>query len=301
MGSVATTLSPSAWALRLCILAAMVPHNNPAGRLYDLLGRLRDTQNGTIAAVWAQILDVSEPTVRERLGSVAELVTQIDAAVDLPDMQAFVGPVNRYRNEWLEAIFPLQHPFSAAVGDVKPGELAYETLGTVAAHLGAVAPDGAVPSEEQQTELLAKLQGIIEEVTGDTDLPQEVAHLILRRLSDVEAALRHIDIGGPLAVQRATEALMGAVAAASVTNKKARAAKTLARVFATAGVIWTVFTGGAEVQPSIEAWEGYAHELNAGPAHVAQPAAHREAEAVDADGQAATDPDDSDEESDASP
>jgi hypothetical protein len=57
----------------------------------------------------------------------------------------------------------------------------------------------------------------------------------------------------------------------------------LRKVFATAGVIWAVFTGPADVQPSIEAWEGYARLLNAGPAHVGQTAPHQAPVAVDPD------------------
>jgi hypothetical protein len=53
-------------------------------------------------------------------------------------------------------------------------------------------------------------------------------------------ALRHVRLGGPLAVKRATEALVGAVDVARATDEKARAAPSLKRVFAIAGVVWTI-------------------------------------------------------------
>jgi hypothetical protein len=45
----------------------MVPQNNPAGRLYDVLGKFKDASTGDakIDEVWAQILDVEKPLVRE--------------------------------------------------------------------------------------------------------------------------------------------------------------------------------------------------------------------------------------------
>ncbi len=64
---------------------------------------------------------------------------------------------------------------------------------------------------------------------------------------------------------------MGAVDAARATNENARLAPTLKRVFATAGAILTIFTAGAQMQPSLEAWEGYAHELTPARVHVVQP------------------------------
>jgi hypothetical protein len=262
----------------------MTQHNNPAGRLYDLLGRFRDTRNGSIALAWAHILDVSEPVVREQLSSVAELVTQIDAAVEHPERQAFVAHVKRYRSDWLEAIFPLQHSFSEPADVVKPGDPAYEALGTIAAHLGAVASEGEMPSEERHSELVEEVQALVEEVGADDDLPQEVAHLIIRRLAAVETALRHIEVGGPESVRLATEALIGATVANS-SDRKVRDAKATMRLWAVAGALWLAFSSGPAVQASIEAWPKVVHELAPGQ-RTAPTTLHR---AADVEAQTGTD------------
>lgn len=260
----------------------MAPFNNPAGRLCSLLEGFNDAQRGSIAEVWAQILEVQIEMVRERLGSVAELVTQIDVVLQGPELSAYEKTFARHRADYLETIFPLTHGFNQAADGLKPSKMALEDLAALSTHLSAVAPE-PVASEEDRARLLEELQALIAEITDDTDLPTEIAHLIVRRLSEVEAALRHIDIGGPDAVRLATEALMGAAESVSVTNEKARESTSLSRVIATAGIIWSIFTFPASVQPSIEAWEGYARQLSAGPAHVAPAVLHQAEVAGDAE------------------
>ena len=252
-----------------CIVQRMPgdpPLNNPAGRLYSVLGVLRSMPDQPISQVWKHILGAPGEQLGETIGAVARLVPQIDAAVQVPGRERQAALVSQYRQEWLTASFPLATPFNDAVRTILPSDAAYLALGGIADYLAVTAPDGVVPDNQQQEALLELLQATIEAVTDDNDLPREVAHLILQRLSEVEAALRHVEIGGPLSVKHATEALMGAVDATRATNDKAHVAMTLRRVFATAGVIWTIFTGGGQIQPSLEAWEGYAHELT--PAYV---------------------------------
>jgi hypothetical protein len=267
----------------------VISKNNPAGRLYFLLEQFRNSSGSTID-VWSGILGEPPETVRQRLGSVAELVSKIDAAVSEPTSQAFATLVDRYRGEWLEAIFPLSRPFAGPSSEVRPGDVGFETLGAVAEHLGAVAPDGGLPSDEQQADISKCLQEVIEQAEEDTELPAEIRDLLLLRLKDVERALRYVDVGGAYGVQRATEALMGAAVNSSVTNKVARASKTVTKVFVTAGVIWHVFTGVAQVQPALEAWQGYAHDLGLTPGlvekvpiHHQTPSAHEVVEATNAE------------------
>jgi hypothetical protein len=247
------------------------PLNNPAGRLYSLLGLLRSMPDQPISGAWENILEVPGERLGGSIGVVARLVPEIDAAVQAPGRERQAALVSQYRQEWLTASFPLAKPFNEAVRTILPSDAAYLALGGIADYLAVAAPDGVVPDDQQQEDLLALIQATIEAVTADTDLPQEVAHLILKRLSEMEAALRHIQIGGPLMVKHATEALMGAVDAARATNDKAHAATILRRVFATAGAILTVFTAGGQIQPSLEAWEGYARELTPAHVHVVQP------------------------------
>jgi hypothetical protein len=178
--------------------------------------------------------------------------------------------VAQYRQEWLTATFPLAQPFNQVVKSILPSDQGYLALGGIVDVLAADASDGVVPSEGERDKLSDLLQGTIDEVSAD-DLPEEVSHLILQRLSEVEAALRHIRLGGPAAVKHATEALIGAVDTARATDEKSWAAPSLKRVLATAGVFWTIFTAGGQIQPTLEAWEGYAHELTPGHVHVVQP------------------------------
>jgi hypothetical protein len=59
--------------------------------------------------------------------------------------------------------------------------------------------------------LRGQVDDLIEDVKVSEDLPDDVRQLILDRLHDVIHALDQVDIGGPDAVKRATEALAGAI------------------------------------------------------------------------------------------
>jgi hypothetical protein len=235
----------------------MVPLNNPAGRLYGLLGRLRALDDVSISAAWAGILDVPEDGVRERLGDVARLVYGIDAAVE--GRERIEAPVNRYRTQWIEAAFPLHHNFDEPVGNIRPSEEAHEALGFVAEHLAGVAPDGKIPPEEERNELLESLHAFLAEVEADEELPPDILHLIVQRLSAVEVAIRHIEVGGPEAVRLATEALIGASA-----TSMSRAAKAAKKALALAGVVWFAFNAGPTAQNSISGWGEIIHQLGPG-------------------------------------
>lgn len=274
----------------------MVSLNNPAGRLYSLLGRLRDGQgNVPIVEAWALILGdegAAHDAVRARLGTVAQLVWEIDAAVQHPGREQVAAPVARYRNTWLDAAFPLQRSFVDPVENIKPNDESYEALGMVAAYLEAIASEGPMPSEERRSGLVDDVRIAIQDVSTSDELPPEVARLIIQRLSDVEKALWYIEIGGPEAVRRATEALMGTAVAASVPDEKTRKSDIMKRVMAVAASVYVVFTAGPAIQNSIDAWSKVAGELTAAPAHVAGPAAHQTGDATAPDDQPATDHDD---------
>lgn len=248
--------------------------NNPAGRLYLLLGRLRAIEGPVgIGAAWASVLDVPEEMVEAHIGKVALLVSQIEEAVAVPGRERIATAVNRYRTDWLRAALPLHVGFNQQVHKIKPSDESYEALGLVADYLLAVASVGSVPSEEEQADRLKELQALIEDVRAAEELPERVRHLILDRLSAVEAALQHINIEGPEGVQHALEALLGAAFATTVTNERTAKSKIIRRVMGTAGVIWVMFTSGPTAQKSLDAWTEMFHELPAGPAQT-QPAAH---------------------------
>ncbi len=226
--------------------------------------------------------------VRARLGTVARLVWEIDAAVQHPGREQVAAPVARYRNTWLEAAFPLQRSFVDNVESIKPSDESYEALGMVAAYLEAIASEGPMPSEERRAELIEDVRIALRDVGTSDELPPEVAHLITQRLSDIEKALWHIEIGGPEAVRRATEALMGTAVAASVSDEKMRKSDIMKRVMAVAASVYVVFTAGPAIQNSIDAWSKVTGELTAAPAHVEGPAAHQTGDATAPDDQPAT-------------
>lgn len=214
--------------------------------------------------MWSEILGYAPELAREHLGAVAALVTQIDAAVSAPGREQIAAPVARYRKQWLDAVFPFGRTFSEATVSVRPSDEAHEALGLVAAILEAVAPEGAIPSEEDRDELVKRVGILIEEVTDDDELPVEVADLIVARLRAIEDALFHIDVGGPEAVRQATEALMGAAVASSVVHEKARNAGVIKNVMAVAWSISAFFAAGPAIQASLEAWPVIVQEITAG-------------------------------------
>jgi hypothetical protein len=201
-----------------------------------------------------------------QLGKVAALVTQVDEAASEPDRGRIAVTVDRYRPKWLLAAQPFQFTLNDALANILPSDESYEALGMVADLLGAIAPDESEPSEEERARRLEELRGLREEVRADDELPERVRHLIVDRLTAVEAAIEHINIGGSEAVQHALEALLGAALATTVTNEKTAKSKIIRKVMGTAGVIWIVFTSGPATQQSIEAWTGIYHGLAAGPA-----------------------------------
>jgi len=237
----------------------MVSLNNPAGRLYSLLGQLRKHENMPISRAWGHVLGVPEGMVREHLGDVAQLVSLIDEAVAAPERERIAAPVKRYRSQWIEAAFPLQHNFTEDVQNIRPTDEAFESLGFVADHLAVVASDGEIPAEGTRIELVDSLRAVITDVGSDEALPEDVAHLMIQRLSAVEAAILHIEVGGPNAVRLATEALIGS----SVTNSS-RAATLSKRALAIAGVVWVAFSSGPTVQQSINAWTELIPQLGTG-------------------------------------
>jgi hypothetical protein len=244
----------------------MVSYDNPAGRLHELLRRLSEVDpNLSIASAWAQVLGIREAEVALRLGAVGQLVSEVQAAVEESGDQTLVAPVSRYRDAWAGAIFPQTHALNAALANALPDDAALETLGLVASHLHAVAPEGRVPSTEQVDELRESVVDLLDNLEDADDVPDAVKHLLTARLTDVLEALNHIAIGGPNAVRLATEALVGAL----VINEPSTArSATWKQVAAVLGAIWIAFSSGPTVQNSIEAW-GDIFQLNAGESHSA--------------------------------
>lgn len=153
---------------------------------------------------------------------------------------------------WARPVFPPDHAYTAPLRNVLPDEPALESLELVSAQLHSIAPDGVVPEADQLEELKSQLRDVVNAVREATDIPEEAKHLIVARLLEVETALEHLDVGGPEAIRRATEAVMGGVI--FVRDKEVAKSQTVNRVWVTLLAIWAVFSAGPTIQASIDAW-----------------------------------------------
>jgi hypothetical protein len=116
-----------------------------------------------------------------------------------------------------------------------------------------------LPEAEELDRLRSQLEDLTGAVREATDVPEIVKHLIVARLADVDEAIEHLDVGGPEAIRRATEAVMGSV----VFGQDAQSASshTVKKVWVTLLAIWTVFSAGPTIQASIDAWQQIVPEL----------------------------------------
>jgi hypothetical protein len=247
-------------------------YDNPAGRLHDLLARLAEQHSGgSVLNAWAAVLEVEQADVAVRLGRVAELVRQIQEAVDQADEDALRAPVQRYRAAWARPIFPEDQPFNAELKKVLPDAASMEALNLVSAQLHSIAPEGKVPEEGELDRLKSELRELIDGVQAASDVPPEVKHLFISRLRAVEQAIEHLEVGGPSAIRQAMEAVIGSVV---YTEDPATVAKsqTFRNVMATLLIIWSVFSAGPEIQQSIEAWHEVVPALVPGSDHPPQEA-----------------------------
>jgi hypothetical protein len=245
-------------------------YDNPAGRLHDLLARLAEQpQTGSVVGAWAGVLEVDEADIAVHLGRVAELVRQIQEAVDQADEPALLAPVQRFRAVWTRPIFPEDQPFSAQLSKVLPDATAMEALNLVSAQLHSIAAEGKVPSEDELAQLKSELRDLIDNVEAADDIPPDLKHLFISRLRSVEQAIEHLKVGGPNAIRHAMEAVIGSVVYAEDPAAVAKS-QTFKNVMATLLIIWSVFSAGPDIQQSIEAWRDIVPVLSAGPEQPSQ-------------------------------
>jgi hypothetical protein len=251
-------------------------HDNPAGRLHDLLTRLAEQPgDGMLVGAWATVLDVSAEDIAVRLGEVANLIQETQEAVNNAGEEALLPMVSSFRDSWAQPFFPHNYPFKDRLDRVLPDQNSLNALGVVSAHLHAITPEGAIPSESELERRKEDLRSLIDEVGAATDIPDEVKHLLIARLRDVEEAIEHLSIGGPGAVQRAMEAAMGSVFTTPEAQTAARS-PTIKNMVTTLLVIWSIFSAGQPVHDSIEGWGDTIQMLSPGPPASADPDGHRE-------------------------
>jgi len=238
-------------------------YDNPAGRLHELLRQLSDQNpKGSLLEAWATVLGVAEQDVVLHMGGVADLVRQIQEAVDHVGDTNLQAPVARLRDTWARTIFPPDQPLRAKLETVLPGREPLETLALVAGQLRFRAPEGEVPNAEELDRLKDQVRDLVDATRESNELPDGVKQAIADRLVDVLKAIENVHVGGPEAVRRALEAVVGTVArTADPTIAKSSITR---RVLMGLGVVWVAFTSGPAIQNSLEAWNTIVPEIAAG-------------------------------------
>ncbi len=229
--------------------------DNPAGRLYALLVLLESQSAGqTLAEAWKNVLETTDDNEFQfLLAEVSKLVPSIKRAVVMAGSQGNAAQVERYRMAWSKPIFPQDRPLSYPVQEFKLLPEALDALASVAEYLHEVAPEPMPAADAQLDELRAQVSDLIEDVKLSEDLFGDARQLILARLNDVLYALNQIDIGGPAAVRRATEALAGAIDLGAPRAFWTSPAATKARAVVVA--LWVAFTAPGALHDALPVWE----------------------------------------------
>ncbi|MCU1670653.1 MAG: hypothetical protein JWP40_3580 [Blastococcus sp.] len=230
--------------------------DNPAGRLHSLLTGYRETSNGdnrSVLAVWADVLGAKDDT--ETLLSIAEtagLIPQIEAAVirsgDEDQEEVFAS----FAASWASAVLAPGvnlHGGNAFAVAASVEQLA--VLGGLSSFLSATASEGRVPTDAEISDLRGQVQDLINSITEDAELPEEVKRLALDHAYRLAQALDHFRIGGPGAVKAATERLVGATVLAP---DQVRKSSVWTRLMTVGGLIWTAFKFGPDARQALEGW-----------------------------------------------
>jgi hypothetical protein len=253
----------------------MALYDNPAGRLHELFEKLKD-QPGNVSIIrgWAAVLEINEEDVVLQLGRIADLVRQTEDVVESSGATSLALLVKRSRSAWTRAIFPQDQAFTANLGKVWPSAEVLENLGAVSEHLHLIASEGEMPGDEQLENLKDEIRGVIDGVQNADDIPDEVKHLIISRLRDVEEAIEHLGVGGPKAVQNAIEAVAGTVA--FTRDRKVWKSPAIQKLLVTLRVGWTLFAAAGTAHAAIDGVGEMAQLLDGGTAQEAPERSGRE-------------------------
>jgi len=238
-------------------------YDNPAGRLHELLLALsQQNPNGSIVQAWATVLDLTLEDVVLHIGDVADLVRQIQDAVNHVDERYLHAPVNRYRGAWSTPIYPHAQAPSQPLNPVLPQPEALEALELVSAELHKLLPEGVVPDDTELDRLKEQVRTLVVLVREADDLPGEVKQAIVARLLDVEKAIQHVHVGGPDAVRLATEAVYGTLL--RTASPETAGGSSVQSILATLAVIFAVFSQGDTIQKNLVAWPNVVHAITTG-------------------------------------
>jgi hypothetical protein len=235
------------------MFAEVEAYDNPAGRLHELLQHLNGLAgNLSVQTAWADVLGVEESNVPMHIGGLLQLVDDIQAAVDRAGTTAYNANIERYRSQWLRAMFPHDYAFDSQIGNIRPIPEALEVLPGIAAYLHTVAPDGRIPNDDQRAKLSKLVLDVIGEVQAahDDAVPGDLKRLLVARLMQMRNAIDTVAVGGPDAVRIAAETLAGALS----THERGPWRTLANRVAATAGIAWFIFTAPNAAEQSFSTW-----------------------------------------------
>lgn len=218
--------------------AHVADYQNPAGRLHELLTRFGAHPNVSIQSAWADVLAVSEGELALYLGEVALLLRDVRDAAEQTGNDAF-EPIPGHLTTLSRSIFPVDAAFGQPASDVPPDPTAMQMLKALSAYLETAAPEGKIPEAAEVEGLRMGFVELLEDVTT-TDLPPDIRRALLHRLTDIIAALEHLNVGGPDAVRRAAEAL--AISALLYEEDAHDDSGVFTKIRAAAQKAWVAFT-----------------------------------------------------------
>ena len=240
----------------------MAEYDNPAGRLLAVLeGFTALDGKASLIDSWAAVFEVDQADVIVRLGPVADLIRQIQEAVDELDDEYLSATVGNNRDVWARPIFPIDHQFNAAMAPVRPRRDSLIALGMVSNQLHRDSSEGLIPDDAELERLKEQVLALVDEVR-DSELSVDLRRIIVSRLLDVLKAIENVRVGGPGAVRHAVEALVGGTAMA--IGEDDSGSETLEKVWATAKAVVRVFLAGGAAYAALKGWPLVAGELTAG-------------------------------------
>lgn len=241
--------------------------DNPAGRLHALLSEYQSVadRSKSIHQTWAEILGVKEPALLPHLAGVAELIPQIDQAITKGGHAEQRTLFDEFSRAWSLPILGGDHGMRQTPSPgprlIDPGALA--ALGGLSAYLSAVSPEGSVPDEETAGTLRSQVEDLLSDLAEDPVLPRALAEAMNHRLHDILWAMDHVRIGGPGAVEAATERLLGQIVIH--TNQDVREnSGFLKKALKALGIVWVAYKAGPEAHAALEGWEHVLGELPPG-------------------------------------
>jgi hypothetical protein len=229
--------------------------DNPAGRLHTVLTAFQTacSRGLNIQETWQATLS-TEGVGSTLIGvaEVASLVPAIEQALIRAGDHDQLSLFYEFAEDWASAvIFPRRDFQAQAASNYLPNKRVMHTLAGLSGFLSIAASEGPVPPQATMTELHDQVQGLIDSLADDTELPSELRREIADHLQRLASALLHFRIGGPDAVKSALDRLRVTVAFAPEPVKQTGMWK---RVAATGGVVWVAFTSSPVIADAIEGW-----------------------------------------------